>query len=229
MEVLRRGGATAGQAVFHPRVRLRLVTALFAAATIASSADTSLADEGGVSFWIPGLYGSLAAVPQVPGWAVGIIDLYNPVSAGGNVAAARQVTINGFKGTVNVNLNATLKANPNLILVAPTYTFATPVLGGQFALSMAGAYGRSIAGINGTLTATVGPLTVTRQGAIEDGRDVFSDLYPEATLRWNNGANNWMTYVMGDIPVGTYNSANLANGSIGHGARRRRRWLHLLR
>ncbi|MGB6660444.1 MAG: phenol degradation protein meta, partial [Xanthobacteraceae bacterium] len=79
---------------------------------------------------------------------------------------------------------------------------------------MAGAYGRSIAGINGTLTTTAGPLSVTRQGAIEDGRDVFSDLYPEATLRWNNGVNNWMTYVMGDIPVGTYNSANLSNGSI---------------
>jgi hypothetical protein len=193
-------------------------TALISFIVIVCSASISSADEGGVSFWIPGLYGSLAAAPQVPGWAVGIIDLYNPVSAGGNVAAARQVTINRFKGTVNVNLNSTLKANPNLILVAPTYVFATPVLGGQFALSMAGAYGRSIAGINGTLTATVGPLTVTRQGAIEDGRDVFSDLYPEATLRWNNGANNWMIYGMGDIPVGTYNSGNLANGSIGHGA-----------
>ena len=95
------------------------------------------------------------------------------------------MTINRFNTTVNVNLNASLKANPNLVLVNPTYVFATPVFGGQFALSMAGAYGRSIAGINGTLTATVGPLTVTRQGAIEDGRYVFSDLYPEATLRWN--------------------------------------------
>ena len=120
--------------------------------------------------------------------------------------------------TVNVNLNADLKANPNLVLVNPTYVFATPVFGGQFALSMAGAAGRSIAEVNGTLTATAGPLTVTRQGTIEDGRDVFSDLYPEATLRWNNGVNNWMTYMMGDIPVGTYNSANLANGGIGHGA-----------
>jgi hypothetical protein len=197
---------------------LRPAAAFFAFSAFACSTSASLADEGGVSFWIPGLYGSLAAAPQMPGWAVGIIDLYNPVSAGGNVAAARQVTINKFSTTVNVNLNATLKANPNLVLVAPTYVFATPVFGGQFALSIAGAAGRSIAGINGTLTATAGPLTVTRQGAIEDGRGVFSDLYPQATLRWNNGANNWMTYVMGDIPVGTYNSANLANGSIGHSA-----------
>jgi hypothetical protein len=192
--------------------------AVFAFIAITCSTSVSLADEGGVSFWIPGLYGSLAAAPQVPGWAIGFVDLYNPVSASGNVAAARQVTINKFSTTVNVNLSASLKANPNLVLVNPTYVFATPVFGGQFALSMAGAYGRSIAGINGTLTATAGPLSVTRQGAIEDGRDVFSDLYPEATLRWNNGANNWMTYVMGDIPIGTYNSANLANGSIGHGA-----------
>ena len=205
---------------FYDRWRkgLRPATTIFAFTAIACSTSVSLADEGGVSFWIPGLYGSLAAAPQVPGWAIGFVNLYNPVSAGGNVAAARQVTINKFPITVNVNLNAALKANPNLILVNPTYVFATPVFGGQFALNMAGAVGRSIAELNGTLTATAGPLTVTRQGTIEDGRDVFSDLYPEATLRWNNGVNNWMTYGMGDIPVGTYDSNNLANGSIGHGA-----------
>jgi hypothetical protein len=39
------------------------------------------ANEGGVSFWFPGLYGSLAAVPQVPGGAVGFVDLYVPVNA----------------------------------------------------------------------------------------------------------------------------------------------------
>lgn len=187
-------------------------------AAVACSASVSRADEGGVSFWIPGLYGSLAAAPQVPGWAVGIVNLYNPVSASGNVAAAREVTINRFSTTVHVNLNATLKANPDLVLLDPTYVFATPVFGGQFALSMAGAVGRSIASLNGTLTATAGPIAVTRQGSIEDGRDGFSDLYPEATLRWNSGVNNWMTYVMGDIPVGTYNSSDLANLGIGHGA-----------
>jgi len=200
------------------RRRLRPVAAIFAFATITCSPGVSLADEGGVSFWIPGLYGSLAATPQVPGWSIGFVDLYNPVSASGNVAAAREITINKFSTTVNVNFNLNLKANPNLILANPTYVFATPVFGGQFALSMAGAYGRSIAELNGTLTATAGPLTAMRQGTIEDGRDVFSDLYPEATLRWNRGVNSWMIYGMGDVPVGTYNSANLANGSIGHGA-----------
>ena len=39
-----------------------------------------------------------------------------------------------------------------------------------------------------------------------------------ASLRWNHGVHNFMTYVTGDIPVGMYNSNNLANLGIGHGA-----------
>jgi hypothetical protein len=172
----------------------------------------------GSLFWLAGEFGSLAAAPQVPGWAIAFVDLYNPVSGGGNVAAAWQVTINGFKGAVNVNLNATLKANPNLVLASPTYVFATPVFGGQFAVNLAGAYGRSIAGLSGTLTESLGGITVTKQGSIEDGRDGWSDLYPEASLRWNSGVNNFMVYSTGDIPVGTYDSSRLANLGIGHGA-----------
>jgi hypothetical protein len=96
---------------------------------------------------------------------------------------------------VNVNLNLNLKAEPNLVLVDPTYVFETKILGGQLAVSLAGAYGRSIAGLNGTLTESVGGITVTKQGAIEDGRNGFTDLYPEVALRWNSGVNNWMIYL----------------------------------
>src|SRR6516225_9261925 len=199
-------------------IRVCLTGVFFACASFACSTNSSHADEGGVAFWFPGLFGSLAAVPQVPGWALGIVDLYNPVSAGGNVAAARQITINKLPINVNVNLNLNLKAEPNLVLVDPTYVFETKVFGGQLAVSLAGAYGLSIAGLNGTLTESVGGITVTKQGAIEDGRNGFTDLYPEVALRWNSGVNNWMIYGMGDIPVGTYDSTRLANFSIGHGA-----------
>ncbi len=51
------------------------------------------ADEGGVSFWLPGTFGSLAAVPQQPGWSFAGIYYHTSVSAGGDVAAAREVTI----------------------------------------------------------------------------------------------------------------------------------------
>jgi hypothetical protein len=201
--------------IFGP---IPLVVASYACVGLSFSTVPALADEGGVGFWFPGLFGSLSAVPQVPGWALGIVDLYNPVSGGGTVAAARQVTINNLPVNVNVNLNATIKANPNLVLVDPSYAFATPVFGGQLTVSMAGAYGRSIAGLSGTLTESAGGITVVKQGSIEDARDGFTDLYPEAALRWNSGVNNWMIYGMGDIPVGTYDSTRLANFSIGHGA-----------
>jgi len=59
---------------------------------------------------------------------------------------------------------------------------------------------------------------VTRQGTLSDSVEGFGDLYPMATLKWNSGVHNVMTYVTGDIPVGAYNSARLANLGIGHGA-----------
>jgi hypothetical protein len=200
------------------RLRVRSYAAMLSVLAALSLTNAARADEGGVSFWIPGLFGSLAAAPQVPGWAIAAFNYYDAVRAGGTVAAARQVTIGRFNPTVNDNLNANLKANPDLVFVNPTYVFATPVFGGQFAVGMLAGAGRSIASINGTLTATAGPLTLTRQGTIEDARDGFSDIVPLATLRWNNGVNNWMTYITGDIPVGMYNSASLANIGLGHGA-----------
>jgi hypothetical protein len=41
------------------------------AALLAFPAQMAHADEGGVSFWLPGFFGSLAAVPaQAPGWSI---------------------------------------------------------------------------------------------------------------------------------------------------------------
>ncbi len=41
---------------------------LCAFALLASRPPAS-ADEGGISFWLPGTFGSLAAAPGTPGWA----------------------------------------------------------------------------------------------------------------------------------------------------------------
>jgi hypothetical protein len=109
-------------------------------------------------------------------------------------------------------------AKPDLVVVAPSYVFATPVFGGQFAANLGPAAGRSTGDLNGTLTVTVGPSSATRQGEISDARFGFSDLYPQTSLRWNSGVNSWMVYAMGDIPVGTYDASRLANLGIGHGA-----------
>jgi hypothetical protein len=192
--------------------------ALLTAAAITSVPKASLADEGGVSFWLTGQFGSLAAVPQQPGWSIASVYYHPSLSGGGYVAAAREITINKLKRTVNVNLNLDLKARADLGFLSPSYVFASPVLGGQLAVGMAGTFGNNGTALNGTLTAAVDGLTATRQGSISDSRDGVGDLYPQISLRWNSGVSNFMTYLLGDIPVGDYDSGRLSNFGIGHGA-----------
>ncbi len=195
-----------------------LAVATTVALGILAAPTVSVADENGISFWLPGLFGSLAAVPQQPGWALTVMNYYDSVGAGGNVAAAREISIGRFNATVNVNLNVNLSANIDIVLVNPSYVFATPVLGGQLTLGMMGLVGRNSTELNGTITAGIGGFTATRQGSVSDTAAGVGDLYPQAIMRWNNGVNNWMTYATGDIPVGLYSSTNLANLGIGHGA-----------
>ena len=73
--------------------------------------------------------------------------------------------------------------------------------------------------VGASVAATItGPRGNTISGRREDDVGGFSDLYPQATLKWTDGANNYMTYLTGDIPVGDYNPRRLANLGLGHGA-----------
>jgi hypothetical protein len=196
----------------------RHTSAAVAIALLASLPSVSRADEGGVSYWLPGRFGSLAAVPAVPGWSMAAVYYHTSVGASGAVAAARQIQIGRIPANIAVSLDANLSAQGDLILLNPTYTFATPVLGGQLAIGITGLFGRSSASVDGTLTAALGPLAVTRTGFIQDSITSVGDLYPQATLKWNAGVHNFMTYLTGDIPVGAYSSTRLANLGIGHAA-----------
>ncbi len=176
------------------------------------------ADEGGVSFWIPGLFGSFAASPLQPGAAAAMIYYHTSVSASGAAAASRQFQIGQLQRQASANLNINLDAHADLGVFIPSYVFETPILGGQLAVSMATIAGRSAASLDGTLTASIGPLTVTRQGSIADSIVGFADLFPQANLRWNSGVHNLMVYAMTNIQVGAYDSRRLANLGLGHGA-----------
>ena len=183
-----------------------------------SLSGAGYADESGVSYWLPGRFGSMAATPQVPGWSGAAVYYHTSVRASGGVAAARQIQVGRIPANVNVSLNANLNAQADLVLLNPTYTFATPVLGGQLAIGVTGLFGRASTGIDGTLTTAVGPFVATRTGSISDSLTSVGDLYPQATLKWNAGVHNFMTYVTGDIPVGAYDPNRLSNLGIGHGA-----------
>jgi hypothetical protein len=194
-----------------------IAKAILAGALIATP-TAGLADEGGVSFWLPGIFGSLAATPLQPGWSFAVVGYNTSVSASGATAASREITIGQLPRNVKVDLNVNLKADVAIALLVPSYTFATPVLGGQLTIGMMAITGRNNTSLDGSLTATAGPFTVTRSGMVDSTVTGFGDLYPQASLRWNQGVHNFLTYVTGDIPVGAYNSKRLANLGIGHAA-----------
>jgi hypothetical protein len=196
----------------------RRIGCVAATAALVVSADIARADESGISFWLPGQSGSLAAVPQTPGWALGVVDYYTSISGSGTIAAAKEIQIGRFSPTINVNLNLNLAGQGNLVVLAPSYTFASPVLGGQLTVSVSSWFGRSSADIAGTLTAAAGPIVATRSGTLGDALTSYGDIVPTATLRWNQGVNNYMSYITGDIPAGDYSPVRLANIGIGHGA-----------
>src|SRR5215471_20799326 len=184
----------------------------------------SFADEGGVSFWIPGFFGSLAAVPQqAPGWSLQTVFYNTNVKAGGDVALAREFEIGKVPLTFSGTANASIKSDVPLGIAIPLYALPTPVLGGQLTLGMGGIYGRNDTTLAGSVTGTIfppsplPPIPVDRFDSINSTLWGFGDLIPLALLRWNQGVNNWMIYGAGDIPVGAYQSTRLANLGIGHG------------
>jgi hypothetical protein len=192
------------------------LTAVVAVPTVA------WADEGGVSFWLPGFFGSLAAAPQQPGWSLTSIYYHTSVSAGADVARAREFEIGRIPVNLTANISASLDAKADLALAMPTYTFATPVFGGQLTVGTMGLYGRTstslVGSVTGALATPLGTLPFSRFDAISDSVTGFGDVLPLATLRWNAGVHNYMTYLIGDIPVGAYDSTRLSNIGIGHGA-----------
>jgi hypothetical protein len=173
-------------------LRSSAMVALLGVGILSATSSVSLADESGTSFWLPGTYGSLAAVPGTPGWAVASVYYHTTVSAGSDVAAAREIQIGRFNPTLSVNLNANLHASADLAIIVPSYTFATPVLGGQLAVQMGTITGSTSANVNGTLTASLPPFTLMRTDNIGDSLTGFGDLYPLASLKWNMGVNNFI-------------------------------------
>ena len=124
---MRNLGSALGPGFWRTHLCVGVVAALLSLPT-----QMARADEGGVSFWIPGFFGSLAAVPaQAPGWSVTSIYYHDSVSAGGNVTHAREFEIRNVPANLTASFTGNVNASVNVDLMVPTYTFATPVLGAQ--------------------------------------------------------------------------------------------------
>ena len=135
------------------------------------------------------------------------INYYTDVSASGNAALSREITIGQFNPAINASVNANVRANVDLQMFIPSYVFATPFLGGQASASLLGLYGRNDSSLNATLTGAVGPIPFTRTLGLQQTTWGVGDLIPLFAVRWNAGVNNFMTYMTGDVPVGALSLA----------------------
>jgi hypothetical protein len=188
----------------RPSGKYCLRASLLAGVIAAVLPCAAVADEGGVGFWLPGLFGSLAALPTAPGWSFATFYYHSSVRAGGGTDIPQAGTI-----------RAGIEGEANLLSFGPTYTMAQPVLGGQAAFSLLATYGRSDASVAATLS---GPGGNVISGERSQTLTSYGDIFSQATLKWNNGVHNTMVYLTGNIPVGDYDPDRLANLGLGHGA-----------
>jgi len=192
------------------------------AGVLVLAAQPASADEAGISFWTPGSFGSLAATPSQPGFSVSSSYYHASTTAGSEVARARLIRIGRLTGSVEESVSAISRSPEDQAMITPSYTFATPVFGGQAAVALTAIYGRlrttddvvtNVPRVGGSAE-----IRETRFETISDTVTGFGDLSPQVSLRWTAGVHNLMTYATGNIPVGVYNRSRLSNMGIGHGA-----------
>lgn len=188
----------AGISIFRATISRLLV---IAAAPVAYLGMPGVAcgDAGGVSFWLPGQYASFAAILPDAGFSMPLVTYYYSGDADANTAFA-------FGGNLELGIDARYLGQ----FIIPTYAPDTEVLGGRPSLSLTSIIAKS--DVSAELTLDQGGTGAS------DKVGGFGDLYPTAQLFWNEGVHNWMAYITGSIPVGSYEADRLANIGIGHAA-----------
>lgn len=181
--------------LFHSLIFCLIVISFFVSAIVR-------ADEGGVSFWIPGQSGSFAATLQDPGWNLPIIYYHTSASS------KKSVFVYGK------NITAGVDATGDMFFVSPTYVFKDPLWKGQAALTLTAAVGQIDAGADASLSYPGNAFT----GHRNDLGSGASDLYPMGSVRWRDADDNYMVYTTFNIPVGSYDSDKIANMGLGHWA-----------
>ena len=161
----------------------------------------TFADEGGVPFWMSGQYASMAAVPSNPGWSLVLM----PYVYSGSADKSKT-----FQHGESVN--AGLSTRESIALFQLGYSAEEKILGGQPYVGVGWGPGAN------TTTASASIASPNVEFNRANSVNGSTDIYPLASLAWNKGNNNFMTYVTGDIPVGTYSATSLSAIGIGHTA-----------
>jgi hypothetical protein len=123
---------------------------------------TVAADEAGVSFWLPGQYGSFAAVPSDPGWSFESSYYHASADASRGISFERGGAI-----------QAGMKSPSDFFMFTPTYAFKTPIFGAQAVFGTTILYGKNATSVSATLT---GPGGNTLSGSKSDDVLGFGDV-----------------------------------------------------
>ena len=110
------------------------------------------------------------------------------------------------------SLNAGVSTSESLVLMQLGYVGEDKILGGQPYIGLGWGPGSN------TTTASISTTNPGTQFNRANTSNGSTDIYPLASLTWNQGNNNYKAYVTGDIPLGTYNRTSLASIGIGHAA-----------
>ena len=94
----------------------------------------------------------------------------------------------------------TVKTKSPYLFLEPTFSPNTKWFGGQPSFTLSQGYGYD--------ESTSKNLTQTKWD--------LSNMYPFGEIAWNRENHNLMVYIMGGLPVGTYNPNSLANLGTGH-------------
>ncbi len=157
------------------------------------------ADEGGNSFWYCGQFASLVAVPRRSGWMIDAKVYYFD---------EKNTSLNKiYSGEIQPQ---NLTSQTGLLFLEPSFTPDTKWFGGQPSFTLAQGYGHSFSTANFTITNSGENLSLSQNiwG--------LSNMYPFVEIAWNKENNNWLTYLMGGIPIGNFNPLNLSNLGTGH-------------
>jgi hypothetical protein len=148
-----------------------------------------------------GQYASMAAVPSQPGWSLVLMPY---------VYSGKADKSKNFQH--GQSLNAGLSARESIFLFQLGYSAEEKILGGQPYVGVGWGPGAN------TTTASVSVSGLNTEYNKANSVTGSTDIYPLASLAWNKGNNNFMTYVTGAIPVGTYSATSLSSIGIGHAA-----------
>jgi hypothetical protein len=162
------------------------------------------ADEAGTSFWLPGQYGSFAAVPSEPGWSFESAYYHGSADDSRGISFPRA-------GAIQTGMTSP----SDLFMFTPTYAFKTRIFGAQAAFGTTIVYGRNTTAVSETASGSGGN-TLSRSNS--DEILGFGDIYPTATLKWSKDVHNFMVYATTGIPVGAYQLNRLSALGIGHWA-----------